>query len=69
MGNEEGFRRSELLRGRENRWKAFLDYDTNVKESPGFRNNQSGVKFDIITHKSTDPYEEKRVQAEKMKAE
>lgn len=68
MGNEEGFRKSELLRDREDRWQAFQDYDKNVKWYPGFRNNTSGVKYDIITHRPTDEYEAKRVKAENMKA-
>jgi hypothetical protein len=67
LGNEEAFRKSELLRDRDNRWQAFLDYDTNVKYYPGFRNNQSGVKYDIITLRPTDPSEEKRVKVQAMK--
>lgn len=69
MGNEEEFRKGELQRDRDDRWQAFLDYDKNVKLYPGFRNNQSGVKYDIFTHAPTDEYEEKRVNAEKMKAQ
>ena len=42
--------------------------DKEVKWYPGFRNNQSGVKYDIITHGPLDEYEEKRIKFENMKA-
>lgn len=67
MGSEEEFRKSELRRDKEDKWQAFQDYDKNVKWYPGFRNNQSGVKYNIITKVPTDEYEEKRVNAENMK--
>lgn len=68
LNTEEMHRRSELQRDRDDRHQAYLDYDKNVKWYPGFRNNQSGVKYNIITKKPTDEYEEKRVNAEAMKA-
>lgn len=57
-GNESGWRESEKKRDRDDRWQAFLDYDKNVRERPGFRNNKTGCpSYDIFTLKASDGYE------------
>ncbi|KAH8974460.1 hypothetical protein BDL97_01G103800 [Sphagnum fallax] len=55
--NEEGLRRSELVRDRDDRYQAFLDLEKNLKDHPGFRNNKTGCCYDIFTHKCDEGHE------------
>jgi hypothetical protein len=56
-GNESGWRESEKKRDRDDRWQAFVDFDNNVRERPGFRNNKTGnPSYDIFTLKPIAGY-------------